>query len=316
MTRQTIDRELGWAAELGFNLMRVYLHDLVWEADPAGFKERINQYLEIADKHRIRTMFVLFDDCWHDDPKLGKQPEPRPGVHNSGWVKGPGSAMLKNPSGWERLREYVTDIVSSYGSDERVVVWDIYNEPGNNFLISLNLPIVVRYTKLLGQLFKHMVLPSPTERLLKEAFQWARSANPGQPLSAGAYYLRPKLGAKLNPVSLENSDVVSFHSYFKQEDSLALIAVLEKKGRPMLCTEYLSRTTGNNFETHMPIFKEKKIGCINWGLVSGKTQTIYSWEDHYPGGEEPPLWFHDILRPDGSPYKEEEKDFIQKMTRE
>jgi len=44
----TIDRELGWAAGLGFNVMRVYLHDMVWAADPAGFERRIDEYLALA----------------------------------------------------------------------------------------------------------------------------------------------------------------------------------------------------------------------------------------------------------------------------
>src|SRR5512133_1841758 len=87
---KTIDRELGWAAAIGFNSMRVFLHDLVWQADAEGFKQRIKQYLAVAERHGILTMFVFFDDCWNTDPHLGRQPEPIPGVHNSGWVQSPG----------------------------------------------------------------------------------------------------------------------------------------------------------------------------------------------------------------------------------
>jgi hypothetical protein len=311
---ETIDRELGWAAELGLNVMRVYLHDLVWFHDPAGFKERIDQYLEVSDRHGIKTMFVLFDDCWHDNPKLGVQPEPRPGVHNSGWVKGPGTAVLKDKSQWGRLEEYVKDIVGSYGSDERVVIWDMYNEPGNNFLVSLKLPMVLRYAMIVLNLVKHLTVPGPTKHLLHKAFSWVREMNPSQPLTAGTYHLLPFLGAKYNRDCLELSDIVSFHSYFKLEDTEKLIAALGESGRPMVCTEYLARKEENTFEAIMPLFKAHKIGAINWGLVAGKTQTIYSWEEHYPNGEEPPLWFHDILRPDGTPYSQEEKAFIQEIT--
>src|SRR5215211_3802656 len=81
-----IDLELGWAESLGMNTMRVYLHDLLWE-DPEGFKRRLDQFLTIAAKHKIRPIFVLFDAVWDPDPKLGKQRAPRPGVHNSGWVQ-------------------------------------------------------------------------------------------------------------------------------------------------------------------------------------------------------------------------------------
>lgn len=311
---ETIKRELGWAAELGFNAMRVYLHDLVWHADPQGFKERINQYLTISDSLGIKTIFVLFDDCWHDNPKLGKQPEPKPGIHNSGWVKGPGTRVLKDKTQWDRLEDYVKDIISTFGRDERVVVWDIYNEPANNFLIALNQPVVWRYFKIIGSLIQHLAAPGPTEELLQQAFSWAREEKPMQPMTAGVYFLRPFLGAKLNPVCLALSDIVSFHAYFNAAETERIVSSLEEQGRPMICTEYLARGEGNTFETIMPLFKAKKIGAINWGLVAGKTQTMYSWEEYYPNGEEPLLWFHDILRPDGSPYNRNETAFINSIT--
>jgi hypothetical protein len=313
---ESIDRELGWAADLGFNAMRVYLHDLAWHQDPARFKERIDQYLAVSDQHGIKTIFVLFDDCWHDDPKLGPQPTPRPGVHNSGWLKGPGTKVLKDKSQWGRLEEYVKDIVSAYGNDDRVVLWDLYNEPRNNFLIDLSLPKVLRNLKIIGNLIMHFVTPGLTLQLLRKVFIWAREIAPQQPLTAGLYFLRPFLGAKLNAECLALSDIVSFHSYFNLDETMKVVANLGKSGRPLICTEYMARTEGSTFEAIMPFFKDHKIGAINWGLVAGKTQTIYSWEDHYPTGEEPPLWFHDILCPDGSPYAGKEKELIQKLCKE
>ncbi|MBI9050405.1 MAG: cellulase family glycosylhydrolase [Anaerolineaceae bacterium] len=312
---ETIDRELGWAADLGLNAMRVYLHDLLWQQDAAGFKQRIDQYLTVAEKHGIKTIFVLFDDCWHDHPRLGTQPAPRPGVHNSGWVKGPGTKVLKDPTQCQRLEEYVKDIITAYGKDQRVVCWDIYNEPGNNFLISLNLPSVLRVAAMLWQLIRHQFIHGPTKRLMRHAFAWAREVHPEQPLTAGLYYLRPILGAKLNPLCLALSDVVSFHSYFNLKETENIVAKLEKHGRPLVCTEYMGRNAGSTFETIMPLYKEHKIAAINWGLVAGKTQTMYSWEDYYPDGQEPPLWYHDILRPDGTPYKYNEAQFIKRITK-
>lgn len=310
---ETIDRELGWAAGLGFNTVRVYLHDLLWHAGAAGCKDRIERYLEIAARHRIRTMFVLFDDCWHDDPALGPQPEPRPGVHNSGWVKSPGSRVVRDPAEWGRLEDYVSDIVTTFGSDERVVVWDVYNEPGNRFLLSLGLPTFPRYARLIYQLLSYLLLPSPTAPLLRAAFSWARSARPSQPLTTATWYLTTSLESKLNRQALALSDVVSFHSYFDLETTSRLVRQLQALGRPLLCTEYLARKEGCLFETHLPFFNREKIGCYNWGLVSGKTQTIYSWEDVIETGEEPPLWFHDILRADGTPYREDEVRLIRKQ---
>ena len=311
---KTIDQELGWASNIGFNSMRVYLHDLLWLQDAVGFKERIHRYLDIADRHDIRTMFVLFDDCWHDNPKLGKQPEPKPGIHNSGWVKGPGTIIIKNPSEWTRLEDYVVDILSTFGSDDRVVIWDLYNEPGNNILIPVSKPSVQRNLKILRQLATHFFLPNPTAPLLKKAFNWARAAQPSQPLTTGLWYMREKLESKMNAKALELSDIVTFHSYFDLDTTMRLVAKLRQTNRPLICTEYLARGAGCQFETHLPYFKEQKISCYNWGLVSGKTQTMYSWADYYPSGEEPPLWFHDILRGDGTPYLQEETALIRKLT--
>lgn len=312
---ETIDRELGWAADLGFNTVRVYLHDLLWLQDAAGFKARIDQYLEIAAKHNIRTMFVLFDDCWHDDPKLGPQPDPVPGVHNSGWVKSPGTKVIKAPSQWERLEAYVGDIVGTYRADPRIAIWDVYNEPSNHFLLALGAHKLLRYPLLLGKLVKYYLLPEPTAPLLRKAFDWARAANPAQPLTSGLWYLRPNMHSRLNSLALELSDVISFHSYFDLAVTTSLVNQLKTHNRPLLCTEYLARTAGSHFETILPLYKQEKIGSFNWGLVSGKTQTIYSWEEAIPSGREPETWFHDILRQDGTPYRKEEADFIGKITR-
>ena len=73
--------------------MRVFLHSMAWQQDPKGFKDRVDQYLTIADKHHIQTIFVFLDDCWNPNAKTGKQPEPKTGIHNSGWVQDPGNRI-------------------------------------------------------------------------------------------------------------------------------------------------------------------------------------------------------------------------------
>ena len=90
----TIDKELGWAEGLGMNTMRGFLHDLLWQQDAAGFKKRLDQFLRIAAKHKIKPMLVLFDSVWDPNPQLGKQRAPKPGVHNSGWMQSPGAQAL------------------------------------------------------------------------------------------------------------------------------------------------------------------------------------------------------------------------------
>ena len=126
-----IERELGWAAELGMNTARVYLHHLAWEADANGFKTRIDRFLACSSRFGIRPILVIFDDCWNDNPKIGKQPEPVPGVHNSGWLQSPGRSAVNDPAAWPQLERYVRDVMGAFSQDDRVLMWDLYNEPGN-----------------------------------------------------------------------------------------------------------------------------------------------------------------------------------------
>ena len=284
---ETIDRELGWAESIGFNCMRVYLHHLAWELDKEGFKNRMDRYLTIASMHGIYTIFVFFDDCWNPDYHPGKQPEPKPGVHNSGWVRDPGDLLFREPELKTVLQEYIHDVLTTFKDDKRVVLWDLYNEPGNSG-------------------YKNKSLP-----LLKNVFEWAREISPSQPLTAGVWAQNLK---ELTRFQLENSDIITYHNYSNEKDHKREIDQLKKYGRPLVCTEYMARTRNSRFENIMPILKNEHVGAINWGLVAGKTNTIYEWGHKIPDGSEPELWFHDIFRKDGTPYSPEEIALIKKLT--
>lgn len=282
----TIDKELGYAQSIGMNVMRVYLHHLAWEIDPSGFKERMNTYLTIAHKHGISTIFCIFDDCWNSEYHAGKQPDPKTGVHNSGWVQDPGY-LGKDTAIYPLLKKYVSDILTSFNKDKRIVLWDLYNEPGNSGKGNKSLP------------------------LLKKVFMWGREVNPSQPLSAGLWNNKLK---DLCKFQLENDDVITYHDYEDVKNHKACIDSLRKYGRPLLCTEYMARRNNSLFSTIMPMLKAENIAAINWGLVSGKTNTIYAWDTPIPDGSEPKLWFHDIFRKDGTPYKVEEIKIIRSLT--
>jgi len=286
----TINRELGWAQELGFNVMRVYLHHLLWTADKVGFKKRLDSYLAISSRHGIKTLFVLFDDCWNDTAWVGRQPDPKPGVHNSGWVRDPGTMIYRNPDTVKILELYVKDLLSSFSSDKRILMWDLYNEPGNNRQFNKSMP------------------------LLKKVFQWAREVNPSQPVTAGVWSNGPNY-KDLNKFQLENSDVITYHNYAYIDNHKKAIDTLRKFGRPMICTEYMARRNGSLFFTIMPLLKNENVGAINWGFVSGKTNTIFAWDTPLPDLKEPPLWFHDILRQDKTPFSQTEVDFIKSLTK-
>lgn len=301
----TINKELGWAEGIGMNTMRVYLHDLLWQQDSTGFLKRLDTFLSIADKHKIKPVFVLFDSCWDPFPKLGTQRAPKPGVHNSGWVQSPGYDALKDSTQYPRLERYVKGVVGKFADDDRVLAWDIWNEPDNTNNSSygkVELPNKVDY-----------VLP-----LMKKSFAWARTENPEQPLTAGIWAGDWTSYETLKPIekaSIDESDVISFHNYDSAQEFEKRIKQLQQYDRPMICTEYMSRGNGSFFEGSLPIAKKYNVGAINWGLVDGKSQTIYpwdSWKKTYTS--EPPLWFHDIFRKDGTPYKQAEVDLIKNLT--
>ncbi len=283
----TINRELGWAESIGLNSMRVYLHHLAWEIDSTGFKNRVNQYLDIADKHHISTLFVLFDDCWTPTYQSGKQPEPRPGIHNSGWVRDPGDKIHEDSTLINVLERYEKDVLTHFANDKRIVLWDLYNEPGNS-----------------GYGNKSMAL-------LEEAFKWGREVNPSQPLSAGVWANEL---VDLNKYQLANSDVTTYHNYSDEVEHKKWIDTLRTYGRPLICTEYMARTRGSRFENIMPMLKAENIGAYNWGLVAGKTNTMYAWDTPMPDGKEPKIWFHDIFRKDGTAYNKEEIKLIKSLT--
>ena len=305
----TIDRELGYAQSIGMNTMRVFLHDLAWREDQAGFYSRVDQYLAIADKHGIKTLLVIFDSVWHPHPHIGKQPEPVKGLHNSGWVQSPGRAYLESPAKQDELKPYVIGLMSRYKNDTRVLAWDLYNEPDN--------PNREAY----GSGGAKIELAEPDKErqataLLAKTFAWAREVQPSQPVSSGVWlgdYLHHP--SALQKLQLEQSDIITFHNYDAPAVLQERITGLKKLGRPVLCTEYMARGNHCTFQDNLPVMKENHVAAWNWGLVNGKSNTIYPWDSwKKPYASEPPVWFHDVFRADGTPFSTAETDLIRNLT--
>lgn len=305
----TIDRELGWAEDLGFTSIRVYLHHLLWEQDAEGFLNRLDQFLTIADRHGIGVMFVLFDSVWDPHPKLGPQRDPEPGVHNSGWVQSPGADDLMNPDREELLKSYTVGVISRFKDDPRVHAWDLWNEPDNTNDNSYGRNKLDREPE--GKRER-------TLELLERCFTWARSANPSQPLTSGVWIGQWSDPDRLSPterVQLEQSDIITFHTYDPLDRARQCVENLRRYGRPLLCTEFMARPNGSTFDPILGFFKDQNVGAYCWGFVAGKSNTIYPWDSwQTPYASEPPVWFHDIFRPDGTPYRPEEVSYIQRLT--
>lgn len=309
-----IDKELGWAESLGATTARVYLHDLLWQ-DPIGFTKRLDQFLTICSRHKIRPVLVLFDSCWDPFPKLGKQHAPTPGVHNSGWVQSPGASALTDVSQYPRLEAYVKGVVGTFANDPRILMWDVWNEPDNTNDSSYG---------------RNNLKQEPDNKkaiitnLLPDVFNWARAVHATQPLSSGVWIFNkdrdmsnPLNWSAMEKIQFENSDILTFHHYSDVEFFENVIKQLKTQNRPMICTEFMARGANSKFQTHLPVAKKNNVGMINWGFVAGKSQTYLpwdSWQNPYINGREPKVWFHEILKSDGSPIDPEETAAIRKAT--
>ncbi|EFG77333.1 hypothetical protein HMPREF0591_2725 [Mycobacterium parascrofulaceum ATCC BAA-614] len=298
-----IDTELGWARFYGHNTARVFLHDQLWAQDQRGFQTRLAQFVGIAARHRIKPLFVFFDSCWDPAPRAGRQRAPRPGVHNSGWVQSPGAERLGDPRYAGVMRDYVTAVLTQFRNDDRILGWDLWNEPDNP----------ARQYKNAERSDKDQLVGN----LLPQVFRWARAVDPSQPLTSGVWrgdWGQPQGRSAISDIQLANADVITFHSYADPAGFESRIGELAPLGRPILCTEYMARPRGSTIEGILPVAKRHNVGAINWGLVAGKTQTYFPWEswDH-PYTAIPKVWFHDLLRPDGRPFQDTEALTTRKL---
>ena len=200
-----IDTELGWAQAIGMNAVRVFLHEIPWLKDPAGCAKRIGTFLRIADKHKIKVIFVLFDSVWSPFPEPGIQRDVRPGVHNSGWVQDPGAAALVDETHWSRYLQYVEDVIHEFLTDKRVLAWDLWNEPDNmndgsyrSSEPANKAELVARCCRRFSNTRARRCLPAAHQRVCGAAIGRA-------PISSRA----------VEKIQLEESDIISFHNYDK-----------------------------------------------------------------------------------------------------
>ncbi len=301
---QRIDSELSVAHAMGFNTMRVFLHDQLWAQNRQGFQSRLAQFVAIAARRAIKPLFVLFDSCWDPLPKSGPQHPPVRGVHNSGWVQSPGAERLGDPRYIPVMQDYVTGVLRQFRNDDRVLGWDLWNEPDNP---------AKEYRKVERKDKLQLVAD-----LLPQVFRWARAVDPAQPLTSGVWqgsWGDPGSRSTISGIQLDNADVITFHNYGKPAEFASKINELTPMGRPILCTEYMARSQGSTIETILPIAKRHNVGAFNWGFVAGKTQTYFPWDswDH-PYTAPPKLWFHDLLLPDGRAYRSNEVQTVRGLT--
>lgn len=309
----TAEKELALEAETGYNSIRIIPEFIVWLKEHDGFMKRFEKYIDTAHKNGISCMVVLGNDCVPPKEealkrmKFGAQ-EVDWGYHGGRKVSQHGSfseigySLLDDAAYAEKYYEFVGETVSAYKNDERIIIWDVFNEPGNSNRQSLSLPHI------------------------KKSFEIIRKINPIQPLTAGLWTFPGDTGRlpEIERFCLENSDVISYHNYGSYSENTETINHLKKFGRPLLNTEWLNRCGGNTVEEMFPLFFLEKIGCYNWGFVAGKYQTYEPWNNVWDGYKSNPekygtfdftKWFHDLYRPSLNPYNPKEIELIKKFCR-
>ena len=304
---KTIDRELALAASIGYNSIRVILEYPVFELEHDSFHGRFERFLATASKHGILVMVCFGNDCTvpkndqYRAPHLGPQ-EFDLGYHggrkNSPHGSNPGTvgySILDDPDTADGFFAMVREIVSRYASDPRICVWDLFNEPGNSGRGEISVPHVRRI------------------------FETARQCKPEQPLTTGLWRT-PQTASPAEKLALELSDIISYHCYGNYELNIQLIAALRQLKRPLLNTEWLHRPQSNTVGLLFPLFYLERIGCWNWGLVAGLSQTYEPWQSiwrRYEAGEtdlDLTKWQHDLFRPSLRPYDPKEIEVIRRYS--
>ena len=305
---EQLDYEFALAHETGFNAVRAIIQFECWYYEHDSFMANLEEYITLADKHGVKVMLCLGNDCtvpknFWKPVTFGPQPVDwgyhsgiKKGPHAGGYTD-PGYMLLDDPDIEPAYYEMVDEIAGTYAKDERIQIWDIWNEIGNSRRGEMSLSAMEKF------------------------FEIVRSHNPIQPLTADIW--RYTLDCdKITPAerrALELSDVITFHYYGPYANMILFIEFLrEQYNRPLINNEWLNRLDGNDVAEIFPLFYLEKIGSYSWGLMQGYSQTYEPWgglfnEAFLSGTKDLTKWQHDLYRFNGYPYDPREIKLIKRF---
>jgi len=311
-------KEIALAARMGFNSVRVFMPFYLWRVEHDSYMKNLEQFIQLLDSYHMTLMPVLFNDCcvsksMYKDPVLGKQPEPVPGYFGGSNVTPfdddtqngdtVGYDIVDEPDMEPQVKAYVQEMARVYGQDDRILIWNIWNEAGNSQRMEKSVP------------------------LMRKVFAWMREADVKQPLTADVWgagadhpygWLKnPGIYAEVERVAIELSDIITFHFYGDYTHARQYISILKEYGRPLINTEWMHRPYRSIIQTHMPLWKREKVGSYFFGFVNGKAQFNYVWEfiKKLPDIDTR-LWMHDIFHSDFTPYDEDEIRVIEECNKD
>lgn len=309
-----IGKELSLAKSIGFNCLRTILPFELWQRCPEVFFRHLEEYLALCADFGIRVMPVLFDDCCvprerYQPMVFGKQPDPEPGYFGGSSVtcfettNSAGYTLIDDEGMDVQVENYIRQLMEHFRNDDRILVWNVWNEPGNSNRGSQSLPMM---TKVFG---------------------WLRQYDASQPLaadlfSAGCdfpdeYLCKPRVETEIELAAVALSDIISYHYYGDYLHMRQFIQKLKEYQRPLLCTEWLHRPMRSFIQTHLPLLKRERVGSFMFGFVNGKSQFNEVWEYLKERKDmDTTLWMHDIFHSNFVPYDQEEIDVIKQCNLE
>lgn len=306
---EQLDREFALAEKTGLNAVRAVLQFEVWQNQHDSFMRHLEEYFALADRHGLKVMLVLGNDCtvarsrWK--PAIFGEQHVDWGYHSgikggqhAGDYREAGYQLLDNPDVETQYYEMVEELAEKFGRDDRLQIWNVWNEIGNSNRNGLSVPAMEKFFEILRE--KHVMQP-----LTADVWKFDENME---------IYTEAELRA------LELSDVISFHWYGSFDKTVQLIDNLKRYGRPLICTEWLNRYEGNDVEHLLPLFWLENIGSYHWGLMQGYSQTYEPWGGYFirqQNGENLDLtkWQHDIYRFNGLPYVPQEIEVFRRFAK-
>ncbi|NQT87963.1 DUF1080 domain-containing protein [bacterium] len=283
---EVIDREMAAARRyFGLTSLRVYLHNIPYEAEKAKFLARIEQFLVICDKHGIHPGFVFFDDCWNHKGIVLESPAPVKGRHNGRWAACPQDAQ-RTPEHLPKLKAYVQDVIRPHRKDSRVLWWEVFNEPKMKSAYSA--------------------------QLRKLGYAWAKEVEPTQPVLCCW-----DDSAETDIVDAHNYSA-NFGSWDRQADrNPAKGAVFTEAGARW----YAGRPTSNGEPVEVIRWLEGRRAAgktvpgvyLCWELMAGNSNCRWYWGTK-DGAPEPTLPWCGLLWPDGTPVSLAEAEAVRAYT--
>lgn len=306
---ESVRKEFILMQDIGLNSVRMFLPFHIWFHEKEKFLERLDCFLDELASRNITMMPVLFNDC----VGFGRPKDITPHMshgwqqydigHHGGHKKNPftgeqeqiGWCLWDEPEWQETLEEYLIALLERFGKDERIYIWDLWNEPGNSNRHDRSIPYI------------------------KRVFEIARNINPVQPLTAGVWSYPESYGVDdsvdvetVQRLALDESDIITFHQYEGIERVNRVVKQLQKEKRPMLNTEWLNRIQDNFVQDNLPLYYKERIGSYSWGLVAGKSQHFLPWDELWNHRQLPlNRWQHDLFDTFYTPYDKKELELMR-----